>query len=146
MRTTEIPERDAASIRGLVETLDSAWSRGDAAGMAALFQADGTFTNVFGAVHFGRAAFEERHRLILSGPFKGAKSTMEIRRLHLVRPDVALVDVECQVSGMPAGTGIPLTPDGRGASSLLLVVTRDAGVWSIAGFHNVSIGGPTAPR
>ena len=71
---------------------------------------------------------------------------MQIRRLHLVRPDVALVDVGCQVTGVPAGAGIPVTPDGRGASSLLLVLTKEAGKWSIAGFHNVSVTPPAAAR
>ena len=146
MSDIQAPPADAAAIRALVEELSSAWSAGDAARMARLFQVDGTFTNVFGTVHFGRAAFEERHRFILTGPFKGARAAMRIRRLHLVRADVALVDVDCEVSGISAATGLPVSPDGRGASSLLLVLTQSAGEWSIAGFHNVTVAPPVAPR
>jgi uncharacterized protein (TIGR02246 family) len=146
MSTTQILPADDAAIRGLVDDLGSAWSRGDAAGMPRLFQHDGTFTNVFGTVHFGRAAFEERHRYILTNLFKGAEAAMQIRRLHLVRPDVALVDVDCQVRGVPATAGLPASPDGRGASSLLLVLTKDAGEWSIAAFHNVGVPPTAAAR
>jgi uncharacterized protein (TIGR02246 family) len=121
-------------IQNVVNELAAAWNQGDAAAFAKRFQQDGTFTNVNGTSFVGHAAFEERHRAIFAGPLKGSVTTMTVRRAQLVRPDVALVDVDCATKVGPAD------PIG---SKLLLVLTRDAGQWSIAAFHNTPV--PAAP-
>ena len=121
-------------IQSVVNELATAWNQGDAAAFAKRFQQDGTFTNVNGTAFVGHAAFEERHRAIFAGPLKGSVTTMTLRRAQLVRPDVALVDVDCSTK---AGAPDPI------GSKLLLVLTRDGGQWSIAAFHNTPV--PAAP-
>jgi len=123
------PVADKA-ISELVGELASAWNRGDAVAFAKRFQSAGTFTNVNGATFEGHTAFERRHREIFSGPLKGSVTTMTLRRVQLVRPDVALVDVDCSTV---VGTATPIQ------SRLLLVLTREGDEWSIAAFHNTAV-------
>jgi uncharacterized protein (TIGR02246 family) len=108
---------------------------GDAIAFAKRFRSDGTFTNVNGTTFEGHAAFEQRHREIFAGPLKGSTTTLTPKRVQLLRPDVALVDVECATTFAAAG---PL-----GQSKLLLVLAHENGDWSIAAFHNTLV--PTAP-
>jgi uncharacterized protein (TIGR02246 family) len=117
------------AIKELVDELASGWNSGDAAAFANRFRADGTFTNVNGTTFEGRAAFEQRHREIFAGPLKGSVTTMTPRRVQLVRPDVALVNVDCSTV---VGAAPPIQ------SKLLLVLTRENGEWSIAAFHNTA--------
>jgi uncharacterized protein (TIGR02246 family) len=123
-----------SEIQDVVNELAAAWNQGDAVAFAKRFQQDGTFTNVNGSAFVGHAAFEERHRAIFAGPLKGSATTMTVRRAQLVRPDVALVDVDCATK---VGSTDPI------GSKLLLVLTRDAGQWSIAAFHNTPV--PAVP-
>ena len=118
------------AIQGLVGELGSAWNRGDPAAFSKRFQADGTFTNVNGTTFQGRQAFEQRHQEIFAGPLKGSRTTMTIERAHLVRPDVAVVDVDCSTM---IGTAAPVR------SKLLLVLSSDGVEWTIAAFHNTPV-------
>lgn len=118
------------AIESLVRDLVSAWNRGDAVAFAKRFRSDGTFTNVNGSTFEGHAAFEQRHREILAGPLKGSITTMAPRRVQLVRPDVAVVDVDCSTI---VGVAPPIQ------SKLLLVLTREGSEWSIAAFHNTAV-------
>ena len=52
---------EEAAIRQLLDDLCEAWNRGDAEAFGARYRDDGTFTNVFGAVHIGRDEFIRRH-------------------------------------------------------------------------------------
>jgi uncharacterized protein (TIGR02246 family) len=98
------------------------------------FRADGTFTNVNGTTFEGQGAFEQRHREIFAGPLKGSITTMTPRRAQLLRPDVALVDVDCS-------TAVAAAPPIQW--KLLLVLAREGSQWSIAAFHNTPV--PAAP-
>ncbi len=122
------------AIQSLVGELVSAWNNGDAVAFAKRFRADGTFTNVNGTTLEGHAAFEQRHREIFAGPLKGSTTTMTPRRAQLLRPDVALLDVDC-------ATAIGASPPIQ--SKLLLVLAREGSDWSIAAFHNTPV--PAAP-
>jgi len=113
-----------------VAQMASAWNAGDAQGFARSFQSTGTFTNVNGTTFKGRDAFEQRHREIFAGPLKGSRTTMTIREMRFLRPDVAVANVDCAT-----------TVEGRPSieSRLLLVLTNDAGQWGIASFHNSAL-------
>ena len=55
---------------------------------------------------------------------------MTVRRSQRIRPDVAVVDVECNTT-RPSGAPI--------RSMLLLVLTKDGNAWRIAAFHNTMV-------
>jgi uncharacterized protein (TIGR02246 family) len=70
------------------------------------FAEDGSFTNIFGTVRYGREAFKQRHIEIAQTIFKGTSVKSSIAKLRLVRPDVAIVDVRGEMTGfakVPAG-------------------------------------------
>jgi uncharacterized protein (TIGR02246 family) len=117
-------------IQGVVSNLAAAWNRGDAVAFAQSFRPDGTFTNVNGTTFEGHEAFEQRHRELFSGPLKGSTTKMTVQRSQLIRSDVAIVDVECATT-VPSGQTIQ--------SKLLLVLSTEAGKWTIAAFHNTGV-------
>ena len=91
--------RDTAAIEALVAELTDAWNRGDARAFSARFAADGSFTNVLGIVAYGREIFELRHAEIFNTLYKGSRLQQSIGKLRLIRPDVAVVDVDAAVTG-----------------------------------------------
>jgi uncharacterized protein (TIGR02246 family) len=78
----------------------------------------------------GHAAFEQRHREIFAGPAKGSSTVMTLRRSQRIRPDVAVVDLECNTT---RASGAPIR------SMLLLVLTKNSSTWRIAAFHNTMV-------
>jgi hypothetical protein len=89
------------------------------------FAPEGSFTNVLGTRFSGHAAFEQ---------------TNTIERLRFVTPDVAIVDVLTEVSGVtkaPFGSAPP--PDGVLRTRLLQVLVRRDGAWWIEAYHNVDV-------
>ena len=69
---------------------------------------------------------------------------MNIRKIPFARPDAALVDIVTTLSGAKAQpTGVEPGPEGTLSSSLLMVLTKEAGRWESAAYHNV---GRAAPR
>jgi uncharacterized protein (TIGR02246 family) len=85
---------DEARIRQIVVEEQSAWNRGNATDYAAHFEENGGFTNVVGSVSYGRRAFEERHAQLFVTAFKNTQLSMHIRQIRLLRPDVAIVDID----------------------------------------------------
>ncbi|HUM04274.1 MAG TPA: SgcJ/EcaC family oxidoreductase [Terriglobales bacterium] len=130
---------DESLIRALIDAQGAAWNRGDAEAYAERFRADGTFTNVLGDNYQGKEAFEERHAEIFRGIYRGSTVKMPIRRIYFVRPDVAIVDIDAELSGfskVPPGIG---APDGIVRASLLQVLIKEQEEWTIAAYHNVDV-------
>lgn len=129
---------DEAAIRHLIGDLNEAWKRGDAEAYGAHFHADGTFTNVNGTYHSGRAEFLRRHTEVFRGPFKGTAQTITIKNLRFIAPDVAVVDADALILGCRDKLeGAPIGEDGALHSSLLIVLVKDHDGWWISAYHNV---------
>jgi uncharacterized protein (TIGR02246 family) len=127
-----------APIRALVAAQAAAWDAGDADGYAKAVSADVSFTNLFGMVMYGKPAFLERHRQILSTFYKGTTKHHQIRKIRFVTSDVALVDIDNEVHGVKAmPPGIPVPPDGVIKTQLLEVFVRHGQTWVIEAYHNV---------
>ncbi len=90
---------EETEIRAMLDEMTDAWARGDATAYGAHYQADGTFTNVFGTFHVGHEEFDLRHDEVFRGIFKGTRVTMDIRKLRFLRPDVAALDVDAGLFG-----------------------------------------------
>ena len=136
------PRQAAAesAIRDIVAAQGSAWDSGDGAAYSRHVAPDVSFTNIFGTVIYGAAAFLERHRQILATFYRGTTKRQVIRRVRFVTPDVAVVDVANEVHGvtaMPAGMAVP--PDGVVRTELMQVFVRRDGEWIIEAYHNVPI-------
>jgi uncharacterized protein (TIGR02246 family) len=90
---------DEGEIQTLIDALTDAWKRGDAKAYGARVMPDATFTNVNGEFYIGRESFDRRHAEVFSGVFRGTTLAMTINKLRFVRPDVAIADIDTEVSG-----------------------------------------------
>ena len=131
---------DEAQIRAIVEEQVTAWNVGDAVGFSKSFAEDGSFTNIRGTVFYGHKAFEDRHREIFTGFFKASHLAMSITRIRFVRPDVAIVDLETELSNLTgAPPGVRPNAAGRIVTRLQQVFVKDRGVWRVESYHNVDV-------
>jgi len=136
----ERPPVDEVAIRAIVAEQVVAWNAGDGKSYASHLTSDASFTNLFGMVMYGAAAFEKRHTEILSTFYKGTSKRHVVRRLRFVTPDVAIVDIDNEVRGvkaMPAGIVVPV--DGVVRTQLMEVFVRRNGKWWIEAYHNVDV-------
>ena len=127
-----------AAIRRIVADQATAWNAGDGAGYTRHIAPEVSFTNLFGMVMYGAAAFEKRHSEILATLYKGTTKKHSIRRIRFVTADVAIVDIDNEVHGvksMPGG--IPVPPDGILRTQLMQVFVRRDGRWMVEAYHNV---------
>jgi uncharacterized protein (TIGR02246 family) len=108
--------------------LAQAWNAGDARAYAARFSPDVTFTNTDGTVDLGRDEVVRRAAEAFQGVLAGTQLSLAVRQLRLVRPDVAVADLEARISGMPGG---------EARVSQLLVLVEDDDHWWITAQHNV---------
>jgi uncharacterized protein (TIGR02246 family) len=118
--------------------LIEAWNAGDARAYGARFCPDVTFTNTDGTVDLGRDEVVRHAEEAFRGVLAGTKLSLAVRKLRLVRPDVAVVDLDLRISGIPvsppeASNG----SDGEVRTSLMLVLLEEDGSWWITAHHNV---------
>jgi uncharacterized protein (TIGR02246 family) len=126
-------DEDEAAIRAIAQRLQDGWNAGDGDAFAAPFAEDADYVIVDGAFIKGRAVIAAGHRQLLATVHKGSVNTVEVESVRFIRPDVALL----RVHNTLRTTAPNLPPELRSRSSL--VVTRDNGVWQIAGFQNTPI-------
>ncbi|HEY5810629.1 MAG TPA: SgcJ/EcaC family oxidoreductase [Povalibacter sp.] len=138
------PTAAEVAIRARVATQAEAWSAGDCKKYSDHFAPEGAFTNLFGMVMYGAAAFEKRHCEILATFYRGTTKIHTIRRIRFVTPEVAIVDIDNEIHGvksLPAGIAVPA--DGVLRTQLMEVFVLRDGAWWIEAYHNVDL--KTAP-
>ncbi len=132
MQSPTVPPPVPEAVLKLLEQQSRAWNAGDAALYAATFAEDSTSTNIFGDTYLGRAAVTARMSEILGSMFKGSTLKLDVRRMALVRPDVAIVDADARVYGCGGlGSHGPLR------TAMLQVLVCQDGAWRVVAFHNV---------
>jgi uncharacterized protein (TIGR02246 family) len=125
-----IDSSDRAAIEAIVSQLESAWNAGDGQAFGAPFTPDADFVTIR-AEHFrGRDAIASGHAGIFWTIYAGSVVRYTVESVRLLRPDVALLHVY-SILNAPSG---PLA--GQHMSRFSAVLTRDAGGWQIASFHN----------
>ncbi|MGE5803769.1 MAG: SgcJ/EcaC family oxidoreductase, partial [Gemmatimonadota bacterium] len=138
----QVGATDEAQIRAIVEEQVTAWNLGDAVAFSKSFADNGSFTNIRGTVFYGHKAFEDRHRELFTGFFKGSKLAMSVTRIRFVRPDVAIVDLATELSNLSgAPPGVRPNAAGRIVTRLQQVFAKDSGVWRVESYHNVDVKG-----
>ena len=116
------------AVDQLVGEITEAWSAGDARAYGARYSPNGTFTNTDGTVDLGRDEVVRTAEKAFQGILAGTKLSLAVRKLRLIRPDVAVVDLDARVSGIPSG---------EVRISQLLVLVQEDGSWRITAQHNV---------
>lgn len=127
------------AVDQLMGQLVEGWNAGDARAYGARFCSDATITNTDGTLDSGRDEFVRHAEEAFQGVLAGTKLSLAVRKLRLVRPDVAVVDLDLRISGVPAplpGTGNG--PGGEMRTSLMLVLVEEGDRWWITAQHNVA--------
>jgi uncharacterized protein (TIGR02246 family) len=69
---------------------------------------------------------------------RSARLSLAVRKLRLVRPDVAVAALDLRISGVPVPPpGASNEPGGEVRTSLMLVLVEEDDRWWIAAHHNV---------
>ena len=117
----------------LLGEIAEAWDAGDARAYGARYCPEGTFTNTNGTIDMGRDEVVRTAEEAFQGVLAGTKVSLAVRKLRLIRPDVAVADLDTRVSGMQAaGNG----PAGEVRISQMLVLVKEDDRWWITAQHN----------
>ncbi len=141
--TDPVAAADEAAIRKAVDSEEDAWNRGDARAFAAHFQEEGFFTDVFGAVTHSRAELEKRQIEFFTSFFKGSHLALKVRRVRFLKPDVAVVEIDTEVTGfrkLPPVVYVDAEKMLR--TRLQQVMVKTGNDWMVAAFHNVDVKTP----
>ena len=121
------------AIDQLLGEIAEAWNAGDARAYGARYSPEGTFTNTNGTIDMGRNDVIRTAEEAFQGVLAGTKVSLAVRKLRLIRPDVAVADLNTRVSGMQvAGNG----PGGDVCISQMLVLVKEDDRWQITAQHN----------
>ena len=124
------------AVDQLLGELTGAWNAGDARAWAARYSPDGTFTNTNGTLDLGRDAVVRTAEEAFQGVLAGTKLSLAVRKLRLIRPDVAVVDLDARVSGMRVPPEDSDGPGGEVRISQMLVLVEEDDRWWITAQHN----------
>lgn len=94
---------DEAAVRAVEADYDAAWDAGDLASVLELLTDGVVVTNPYGETLTGRTEVERSFSELFDGVAKGSRHVSQIRAVHFVTPDVALVDAEAIISGFRPG-------------------------------------------
>ena len=130
---------ERTDLERIVGQLEAAWNAMDGTAFAAPFAVDADFVNIRGEHFRGRAAIGAGHDAIFRTIYAGSSNRYTVESVRLLRPDVALLHVHALLDA-PRG---PLA--GRHAARFSLVLTREAGEWEVASFHNTLAAAPGPP-
>jgi uncharacterized protein (TIGR02246 family) len=130
-------EMDRAAIAQTVADFLNAWNRHDAHAFAETFTEDADFTNVAGDHDQGRAHIEAFHAPMFNSTFKDSHQTASIRSIRFLRPDLAAVDVDWEMTGARSPDGTP-RPLRKGLLNWVMAKQRD-GSWLIQVMHNTDL-------
>jgi uncharacterized protein (TIGR02246 family) len=132
-----------SGIQALFKQFVESWNRHDPRGVSLVFSPDADFTNWRGQHVRGRAAIEERLHPMFSGPiFQNSIVSGQVRTIRFLRPDIAVVDIDWEMTGARTAEGSP-RPKRQGL--LDWVCEKRGQDWQIVVFHDTDFTGASAP-
>lgn len=137
LQTTHDQVRDRAAIEQTVERFLDAWNKHDAHAFAMTFTKDADFTNVAGMHARGRANVEKFHAPVFATIFKDSHQTAQIRSIRFLTQDLAVVDVDWQMTGATFHDG-SAQPSRKGLLNWVMAKQAD-GSWLIEVMHNTEL-------
>lgn len=94
---------DDAAVRAVEAAYDAAWNAGDLASLLKLLTQRVVIVNPYGETTVGRDAVESSLSALFDGAAKGSTHNSQIRGIHFVTPDIALVDAQAVISHFGPG-------------------------------------------
>jgi uncharacterized protein (TIGR02246 family) len=126
-------DKDRAAIAKSVQTYMDSWNSHDVHAVAMTYTEDCDFVNNFGDVTHGRAGMEATFGPFMTGVYSQTNQTGKVRSIRFLKPDVAAVDVDWEMTGAKNQDGT-LRPTRKGIHSLVMTKQSD-GSWLIAIMH-----------
>jgi uncharacterized protein (TIGR02246 family) len=133
-QTPPSAQADEAALRQLVQQVQDGWNTHDGKAFAAPFAADADYVVVNGMHIKGRAAIAQGHTAIFTTIYKESRNVATIKSVRFLRPDVAVIHVEWNLEFRAADK----LEKARAINTMIM--TKEAGKWSIAAFHNTPVG------
>ena len=131
---------DEAAIKQVIVAMTEGFNRHDAQAATAMYLADGEFVSARGEMAKGAADVRATLADMFATRLKAATlRTLDVE-IRFIRPDVALVHVTNELSGLVSVSGQTL-PSQR-ELSLRVFVKGDGGEWRLTAFHNTRIAPP----
>jgi len=127
---------DEDAIKTIVVEMTEAFSRHDAKAATRMYTADADLVTVRGEKFKGVAEMEKGLAAIFATRAKNATLKTLNMTVRFIRPDVALVHVTNELSGLVSPDGQPL-PAHQELS--IRVFVKDAGAWRVTAFHNTML-------
>lgn len=90
---------DEQAIRKLHQSFAEAWTQHDAQAMSMFWAEDGDFIGPDGQLNSGRARIENFLAEVHTGDFATAKLAITVKSVRFLKPDVAVVNAEAEISG-----------------------------------------------
>jgi uncharacterized protein (TIGR02246 family) len=130
---------DSAAIKHVIEGFTADFNRHDSHAVSVWFTEDADFINVQQADSQGRKNIEDHFVPLFSGRLKNAHRTISVKSIRFVTPDVAVADVDYELTGAinVNGTADPLR---KGLYDWVLV--KQNGKWLISAFHESEVAAP----
>ena len=98
---------------------ESAWQKGDAKAIAAMYTENAIVVDSDGEVTHGRAALAKAEAANFAGPFKGTIMTIKVGTSASVTPTVSVNEGSYTVTGGKGPDGKPMAVDGRYVNTLV---------------------------
>ena len=102
-----------ADVQKVMDAYAAAWAKGDAKGIAAMFDAEGVMIGGFGDVSAGRAQIEQAFVKMFSGPFKGSKIRVVPEGTRQLGTDTIIHVGSYEITGFSGPAGQSGTVRGR---------------------------------
>jgi len=135
------PADDEAAIRKVIDAMTTAFNTRDEEATPSLMTEDADFVNVMGSWSRGAAEIARARHGRFTTALKNASIRIIDVRTRFIRPDVALVHVNHEMTGMLDTAGNELPPH-RELS--LRVVVKESGKWLVTAFQNTTVSASTA--
>ena len=120
---------EEAAVQEIVSRVCEGWNGGSGEAFAAPFAEDADYVVINGIHIKGRPIIAAGHQQLFDTIYKGSQNTATIKSIRFLRDDVALVHVQWHL----------ISQHREGKAMNTLVLTREAGSWSVAAFHNTPV-------
>ena len=122
-------EAEKAAVADCLDQFWAAFARGDARAIAALYHPNANLVLGGEEVGIGRPAIEQQYTRILEvDPLRPGTTITHNRRIHLVRSDVAIIDLAARLTT----TGAAGDPQPSAAVFFTIVAVKDEEGWRLA--------------
>jgi uncharacterized protein (TIGR02246 family) len=143
-----LPAPPPAAVRGIDDLLarwTASWNAMDGQAYGSHYAEDADFVNPLGGVVTGSAAIGATHVFLFStnGPFRGSRSSYQVRRMVALTGNLAIVDLNVSLSGYAfLPPGLSASPDGVVRTRGRLIVGTVHGEWKILAQQYTSLNAP----